>query len=73
MMPARHHRGSHRAVPRCTVSYQRALEVEGLRVLAQQHHVLLQVIQAPVLVVTDTLLRGEEAPVRPRPRSLVGR
>lgn len=36
--------------------YQGPLQIEGLGVLAQQHHVLLQVVKAPVLVVPDPLL-----------------
>lgn len=36
--------------------HQGALQVEGLSVLAQQHDVLLQVIEAAVLVVADALL-----------------
>lgn len=37
--------------------HQGAFQVEGLCVLAQQHDVLLQVVEAAVLVVADTLLR----------------
>lgn len=33
-----------------------ALQVEGLRVVAEQHDVFLQVAQAPVLVVTNPFL-----------------
>ena len=36
--------------------HQGALQVEGLSVLAQQHDVLLQVIEAAILVVADALL-----------------
>lgn len=36
--------------------HQGALQVEGLGVLAQQHDVLLQVIETAVLVVADALL-----------------
>lgn len=39
-------------------AYQGTLEVECLSVLAQQHHVLLQVIEAAVLVVSDAFLWG---------------
>lgn len=38
--------------------HQGALQVEGLSVLAQQHDVLLQVIEAAILVVADALLRA---------------
>lgn len=45
--------------------HQGAFQVEGLRVLAQQHDVLLQVVEAAVLVVADALLRGtREQPYR---------
>ena len=36
--------------------HQGALEVEGLSILAQQHDVLLQVIEAAVLEVADAFL-----------------
>lgn len=39
-------------------AHQGTLEVERLSVLAQQHHVLLQVIEAAVLVVSDAFLWG---------------
>ena len=42
-------------------AHQGALQVEGLRVLTQQHHVLLQVVEAAVLVVADALLGAGEA------------
>lgn len=50
---------AHPAVPLSPQAhpYQGAFQVEGLRVLAQQHDVLLQVVEAAVLVVADTLLR----------------
>ena len=44
--------------PRTT--HQGALQVEGLCVLTQQHHVLLQVVEAAVLVVADALLWAGE-------------
>ena len=52
-------------------AHQGALQVEGLRVLTQQHHVLLQVVEAAVLVVADALLEAGEAalsrgPLAPR-------
>lgn len=37
--------------------HQGALQVEGLSILAQQHDVLLQVVEAAVLVVADAFLR----------------
>lgn len=37
-------------------THQRPLQVEGLGVLTQQHHVLLQVVQAAVFVAPDPLL-----------------
>ena len=37
-------------------THQGALQVEGLGVLTQQHHVLLKVVQAAVLVAPDPLL-----------------
>lgn len=36
--------------------HQGALQVEGLGVLAQQHDILLQVVETAVLVVADALL-----------------
>ena len=39
-------------------AHQRPLQVEGLGVLTQQHHVLLQVVQAAVLMAADPLLVG---------------
>lgn len=42
-------------------AHQGTLQVEGLRVLTQQHHVLLQVVEAAVLVVADALLGAGEA------------
>lgn len=46
-------------------AHQGALEVEGLSILAQQHHVLLQVIEAAVLVISDAFLWGEKEGGRP--------
>lgn len=37
--------------------HQGAFQVEGLRILTQQHDVLLQVVEATVLVVADALLQ----------------
>lgn len=37
-----------------------AFQVEGLGVVAQQHHVLLQVAHAAVLVVAHTVLSTEK-------------
>lgn len=39
-------------------AHQGTLEVERLSILAQQHHILLQVIEAAVLVVADAFLWG---------------
>lgn len=39
-------------------SYQRALQVEGLGVLTQQHYVLLQIVQVAVFVAADPLLKA---------------
>lgn len=39
-------------------AHQGTLEVECLSILAQQHHILLQVIEAAILVVADAFLWG---------------
>lgn len=42
------------------ISDLRSLQVEGLGVVTQQHHVLLQVCHSPVLMVSHSLLLTEE-------------
>lgn len=39
-------------------AHQGTLKVECLSILAQQHHILLQVIEAAILVVADAFLWG---------------
>lgn len=43
-----------------SITNQRALQVESLGVLTQQHHILLQVVQAAVFVAADPLLMHGE-------------
>lgn len=45
-------------------THQRALQVESLGVLTQQHHILLQVVQAAVLMAADSLLMEHKVAVR---------
>jgi hypothetical protein len=49
---------AHRCHDSSVGAHQGTLEVERLSVLAQQHHILLQVIEAAVLVVSDAFLWG---------------
>lgn len=38
-------------------THQRALQIKGLGILTEQHHILLQVVQAAILMAADPLLK----------------